>query len=281
MHDSFCANVFDYPAPRGANGLAVIVPPPSETSNKKPPAKKRGRPKKAASKPKQSQSGSDSDSSDYESDLEIEPPDEPSPIPPVRPSDTVDAAKYDTMQAVWSPRNKRVPADKVKSALVTFPKIIKTLRDAWKDQVQAMKLAENQGDNDKAMKIKKDVALQRQVMDVIVRTALDVGHPMIVEKYDLPQNSFSPPSLARDLYTPRISKKDELIAHVNSLLWRLINLKSQIKWLHLVDILMVDSMSIRVDRSVISAKNTRSLLMDDKLDALCEFDSGRIQPKLL
>ncbi|KAJ5234027.1 uncharacterized protein N7469_005793 [Penicillium citrinum] len=169
-------------APRGANGLAVIVPPPSETSNKKPPAKKRGRPKKTASKPKQSQSGSDSDSSDYESDLEIEPPDEPSPIPPVRPSDTVDAAKYDTMQAVWSPRNKRVPADKVKSALVTFPKIIKTLRDAWKDQVQAMKLAENQGDNDKAMKIKKDVALQRQVMDVIVRTALDVGHPMIVEK---------------------------------------------------------------------------------------------------
>jgi len=185
------------------------------------------------------------------------------------------------MQAVWSPRNKRVPADKVKSALVTFPKIIKTLRDAWKDQVQAMKLAENQGDNDKAMKIKKDVALQRQVMDVIVRTALDVGHPMIVEKYDLPPIPFSPPSLARDLYTPRITQKDGLIAHVNSLLGRLINLKSQIKWLHLVDILMADSMSIRVVRSVISVKNTRSLLMDDKLDALCKFVSGRIQPKPL
>lgn len=228
----------DYPAPRGAPGLSVIVPSASEIPHKQPPAKTKAKAKKAASKPKKSQSGSDSDSSDYESDLEIEPPDEPSPIPSVRPNDTVNAAKYDTMQAVWSPRNKRVPADKVKSALVTFPKIIKTLRDAWKDQVQAMKLAENQGDNDKAMKIKKEVALQRQVMDVIVRTALDVGHPMIVEKYELPPFPFSPSFLARDLYTPRTSKKDELIAHVKFLLGRLINLKSQSKWLLLVDILI-------------------------------------------
>lgn len=160
--------------------------------------------------------------------MEIEPPDEPSPLPAARPSDTVNGAKYDTIQAVWSPRNKRPSADKVKSALVAFPKIIKSLRDAWRDQVQAMKSAENQGDNDKAARLKKDVALQRQLMDTIVRTALDMGHPMIVEKYETPPpipptpfislvslvSSVSTLFLARDLHTPRSFKKNELITHV-------------------------------------------------------------------
>lgn len=175
-------------APRG-NQTIDIYPPTLESVYQKPWTKSKTKSKKAAAKPKKTQSGSESDSSDYESDLEIEAPDEPSPLPAVRPNDTVNGAKFDTIQAVWSPRNKRPSADKVKSALVAFPKIIKSLRDAWRDQVQAMKSAENQGDNDKAARLKKEVALQRQLMDTIVRTALDMGHPMIVEKYDSPPNA--------------------------------------------------------------------------------------------
>jgi hypothetical protein len=68
------------------------------------------------------------------------------------------------------------------------------LRDAWKDQVQAMKLAENEGDNDRATKIKEKVMLQRRTMDKIAITTLDMGHPNIVEKYvPSPPLSTAPP----------------------------------------------------------------------------------------
>jgi hypothetical protein len=126
-----------------------------------------------------------------------------------------------------------------------------------------MKSAENQGDNDKAARLKKDVALQRQLMDTIVKTALDIGHPMIVEKYDLP-----PPILqihlipfislvalvsfvctlflARALHTPRSSKKNELITHVICLLWRWTKSKFEIIWLQLKSVLILGTMAMRL-----------------------------------
>ncbi|OQD95536.1 hypothetical protein PENVUL_c113G03532 [Penicillium vulpinum] len=126
-------------------------------------------------------SNSESESSD-ESDLEIEAPDEPSPIPPIRPTDPEAAAEYDTLQAVWSPRNKWPGPEKVKNALVAYKDVVKSLRDAWKEQVQAMKLAENQDDNKKATKFKEKVISQRRTMDKIATTTLEMGHPNIVEK---------------------------------------------------------------------------------------------------
>lgn len=152
--------------------------------------KKQAKPKKAGAKAQKIKSQPGSASSSDNSDLEIEAPDEPSPIPTTRPTEPVAAAEYDTLQAVWSPRNKRPAADKVKSALVAFKDVIKVLRDAWKDQVQAMKLAENQGNNAKAIQLKEDVALQRRIMDKIVIITMDMGHPMIVEKYALPSLIF-------------------------------------------------------------------------------------------
>lgn len=154
------------------------------------PAKKPLAPQKKASGQKQakkagkqaddkSSSGSDSD----DSDLEIQPPPEPSPIPPVRPSEPLAAARYDALQAVWSPRNRRPNADKVKNTLVAFKNVVKAVRDMWKEHSQAMKTAENQGENDKAAQLKNEVVLQRRVMDVVVSTTLEMGHPMIVEKY--------------------------------------------------------------------------------------------------
>ncbi|KAE8376771.1 hypothetical protein BDV26DRAFT_282376 [Aspergillus bertholletiae] len=125
-------------------------------------------------------SGSETDTSG--SELEIEVPEEPSPIPLVRPNEPEAAARYDTLRAVWSPRNRRPHADKVKGALVAFKDVVKAVRDAWKEKSQAMKMAENKGENDKAAQIKKDVILQRRLMDVVVSTTLDQGHPTIVEK---------------------------------------------------------------------------------------------------
>ncbi|KAJ5815863.1 Zinc finger CCCH-type [Penicillium robsamsonii] len=126
-------------------------------------------------------SNSESESSD-ESDLEIEAPDEPSPIPPIRPTEPEAAAQYDTLQAVWSPRNKWPGPEKVKNALVAYKDVVKSLRDAWKEQVQAMKLAENQDDNQKATMLKEKVISQRRTMDKIATTTLEMGHPNIVEK---------------------------------------------------------------------------------------------------
>ncbi|KAL5354996.1 hypothetical protein BJX96DRAFT_756 [Aspergillus floccosus] len=125
---------------------------------------------------------SSSESETDESDLEIVSPEEPSPIPPTRPTDPEAAIQYDTLQAVWSPRNRRPNVDKVKNALVAFKDVVKTVRDAWKEKTQAMKAAENKNENEKAAQIKKDVLLQRRLMDVIVSTTLEKGHPMIVEK---------------------------------------------------------------------------------------------------
>jgi len=113
--------------------------------------------------------------------LEVDP--EPSPLPPARSSEPLEAARYDTIQAVWSPRNLRAPVEKVKSALVAFKDLVKGLRDGWRDQVQAMKTAENQGDNDKTTQLKQAVILQRHVLEKIISTTLETGHPVIVEKY--------------------------------------------------------------------------------------------------
>lgn len=53
-----------------------------------------------------------------------------------------------------------------------------------------MKAAENQGDNDKAAKLKEQVALQRRTLDRMVLATLNLGHPTIVEKYARPLSNF-------------------------------------------------------------------------------------------
>lgn len=156
----------------------VVIPVKKDLIGKKAPQTK----KAGAKGQRQIKARPESDNSD-DSELEIEAPDEASPLPPTRPMEPIAAAEYDTIQAVWSPRNKWPSADKIKGALVAYKDVIKALRDAWKDQVQAMKAAENQGDNGKASKLKEQVALQRRTLDRMVLATLNLGHPTIVEKY--------------------------------------------------------------------------------------------------
>ncbi|KAH8694184.1 hypothetical protein BGW36DRAFT_300226 [Talaromyces proteolyticus] len=133
--------------------------------------------KKAAGK-----SVSDSETDTSDSELEFEEPEEPSPLPPVRPADADGATQFDTMKAVWSPRNRYPSADKIKSSLVAFKDVVKAVRDEWKTQSQAMKDAENQNNNEKAAELKKKVIELRQTMNVVISTTLDKGHPIIIEK---------------------------------------------------------------------------------------------------
>lgn len=169
-------NILPVQQPVNITGLQKQKSVPKAQSSKTKEAKIRATGKKPNASP-----SSESDSGD--SDLEVQEADEPSPIPPTRPVEAVAAAEYDTLRAVWSPRNRPPHVDKVKSALVTFKDVVKAIRDAWKESVQKMKTAENKGETDAAAKIKADVILRRRVISAVVTTALEKGHPRIVEKY--------------------------------------------------------------------------------------------------
>jgi hypothetical protein len=157
-------------------------------------------------------SESETDSSD--SELEVEEPEEPSPLPAVRPTDAEGAAQYDSIKAVWSPRNRYPKAEKIKASLVAFKDVVKAVRDEWKTLSQAMKDAENQNANEKAAELRKKVVQQRQIMNVVVSTTLDKGHEIIIEKYV----HYPPPSLTnladRSLRGCRTLMRNENYHHV-------------------------------------------------------------------
>ncbi|KAI7973843.1 hypothetical protein EIK77_001042 [Talaromyces pinophilus] len=162
-------------APNGAPKPAAQVASP----------RKRGRPRKYPLKTPNEKARSESVSDTSDSELEVEEPDEPSPLPAVRPTDSEGAVQYDTIKAIWSPRNKYPSVEKIKNALVAFKDVVKTVRDEWKSLSQAMKDAENQNNNDKASELRNKVVQQRKLINAVITTAIDKGHPVIVEKYVL------------------------------------------------------------------------------------------------
>lgn len=195
------------PKKKKASPTKSLQPKPKKTTSKASSKKQNS---------KSASSSSESDSSD-DSELDIEMPEEPSPIPAVRPQDPEAAAGYDTLKAVWSPRNRRPAVDTIKAALVAFKDVVKSVRDTWKEQSQAMKVAENQSESDKAAELKKSVTLQRRLMEVVVNTTLEKGHPIIVEKYV--HYDFFPTALAyyHRFHGCRCSEQNESYYHVNLL----------------------------------------------------------------
>lgn len=120
-------------------------------------------------------------SSDDETEKAIPP--EPSPIPPTRPSDPKGAARYDAMKAVWAPRNRRTLASTVRNALVTFSDLVKGMRDSWKSKTESLKEAESKKDTTKINELKLQVEEAKEVFSVALKTALEWGHPAVVQRY--------------------------------------------------------------------------------------------------
>ncbi|KAL3482203.1 hypothetical protein BJX99DRAFT_83259 [Aspergillus californicus] len=164
--------------PFHANALAK----PAQPRAKQPGIKKQSQAKKGSVKRYEGKTMVESSDESSDSDLEIQEPPEPSPILPARPSEPEAAAQYDTLCAVWYPRNKRPNVDKVKNALVAFKDVVKTVRDAWKESASTLKTAENKGETSDTAQLRTQVALQRRVMNVVVSTTLEKAHPVIVEK---------------------------------------------------------------------------------------------------
>ncbi|KAL5048622.1 hypothetical protein BDW71DRAFT_205318 [Aspergillus fruticulosus] len=179
------ASTIASPAINGIKSVPAIAPAkPAPLKAKQAGVKKQPVAKKVPVKRADGKGSASSGSDSYESDseLEIQEPEEPSPLPPTRPAEPEAAAEYDVLQAVWSPRNRRPKVDKVKTALVAFKDVVKNLRDSWKETAQALKAAENKGESSDTAQLRKQVAHQRRLMEVAVNAALDKGHPMIVEK---------------------------------------------------------------------------------------------------
>lgn len=65
-----------------------------------------------------------------------------------------------------------------------------------------MKDAENQNNNDKASELRNKVVQQRRLINAVITTAIDKGHPAIVEKYVL----FPPHLTSLALHPSCISK---------------------------------------------------------------------------
>jgi hypothetical protein len=149
-----------------------------------------GRPKLAAAgaaspetrdTPSESSSESESfdEGSDYDSESEEEMP-EPSPLPASRPSEPLQAVRYDTIKAVWLPRNVYAQAEQIRAGLKDFWEVVKTIRDRWKSDNEAVKKAVEVKKDSELPLLKQRVKNQRDMMEMSLRSALEHGHPDII-----------------------------------------------------------------------------------------------------
>lgn len=161
-------------------------------------------------------SSSDSDDSDSESESDDDDsPPESSPIPPTRPTDAVEGLKFDTIRAVWAPRNKKASISTIRKAIMAYSDIVKAVRDTWKVRNEALKVAEQKADNEKLPLLRSEVASHRHVIDMVIMAAYDYGHPSAVHRYVFfPFSSFHVPA-ALFLPHPLLTCTSHLFIHVD------------------------------------------------------------------
>jgi len=104
------------------------------------------------------------------------------PLPAKRPEESVkDAVEYDTTKALWRNRRKSVDAASIRKGLGDFWEVVKTIRNRWKTDIQAVEEAEAKGRvNDLAL-LRSRVKDQRDMLEVAIRTALKHGFKSIIE----------------------------------------------------------------------------------------------------
>jgi hypothetical protein len=132
---------------------------------------------------------SESESSDYDSDSSYDSEDEaePSPLPASRPPDPVQAVRYDTIKAVWLPRNVFAQDESIRKGLKEFWEIIKTIRDRWKTDSDAVKKAAEAKKDSELPMLKDRVNNQRDMMEVAVKASIEHGYPDLMRAYVHPR----------------------------------------------------------------------------------------------
>lgn len=123
------------------------------------------------------ESSDDDDSSEYSED-ELS---EPSPLPLKRPDSPLEAVKYDTIRALWQSRRFQVDSDKIRTGLKDYWEVVRTIRDRWKTDAAAVTDAEEKKRIGELPLLKSRVKDQRDMIEVAFKTALEHGHPSILE----------------------------------------------------------------------------------------------------
>ncbi|KIW07837.1 uncharacterized protein PV09_01755 [Verruconis gallopava] len=141
------------------------------------------------SRPLQSTSGkgspvslsSETESSDYDSDSSYDsdasPPPEKSPLPPSRPQKAVEAVRYDTIKAVWLPRNKFAENEKILKGLADLWEVVRTIKDRWKTDRDAVKKALELKQDSELPLLRERVEKQLELMEAVLNAAVEFGHP--------------------------------------------------------------------------------------------------------
>ncbi|MCJ1437640.1 hypothetical protein MMC27_007027 [Xylographa pallens] len=136
--------------------------------------------KQESSSDSASESGSD-DESDYDSDSDEQPEaDLPDLLRSARPTDPVKAIEYDVVETVWRQPNQRVEPEDIRSALGRYEKLIKELRDKWKQEENAVAQAEEKKDQALVEKSKARAAARLKVLENACRLTEQYGHQDIV-----------------------------------------------------------------------------------------------------
>lgn len=128
----------------------------------------------------------DSDSSDDELTIEEEAPEmTPAVLTVAAPTDERGKAIYDAVSAVWSPRNKSAPAEKIRSGIAGFGDTVRGLRDSWKLKNDNLRKAElpNSPTAGEASRLKEEAARYRTAMEIVMARSLTFGHPAVIKRY--------------------------------------------------------------------------------------------------
>lgn len=133
-----------------------------------------------------SETESSDDDSDSSYDSDSSPPPEKSPLPATRPQKAVEAVRYDTIKAVWLPRNKFAENNKILKGLADLWEVVRTIRDRWKTDRDAVKKAlESKQDNELPL-LRERVDKQLELMEAVLTAAIEFGHPDLLSAYVFP-----------------------------------------------------------------------------------------------
>ncbi|KIX01056.1 uncharacterized protein Z518_10122 [Rhinocladiella mackenziei CBS 650.93] len=183
------------------NSAPAVQPKPEKIAKSKTP-KDPHAPRKSKTKTKKDvaadtkteEQASDSESSsDDELSFEDEDPPEMTPtlLTVSAPTDERGKALYSSVQAVWAPRNRPAPPEKIRNGIAGFGDTVRSLRDAWKVKNDSLRKAEipNSPTASDAARLKDEVARYRTVMESVMARSNMYGHPAIVKR--LGENQFT------------------------------------------------------------------------------------------
>jgi len=125
----------------------------------------------------------DLDSTDDDSASESEEESMQPPLPATRPTRAIEVVKYDTIKSLWRVPYRSATDDDIRKGLAEFGDIVRTIRDRWKTDLQAVKDAEEAKKENELPLLNERVAIQRDMLEAAVGAAVSEGHKDIIEQY--------------------------------------------------------------------------------------------------